>query len=459
MDWTKLLSPNRRRKSIRDPEEARAEFQRDYDRALFSAAVRRLQDKAQVHPLERNDSVRTRLTHSHEVANVARGLSDLALSHLRLGDNVRLAVSSIAATVGLLHDLGNPPFGHAGEQAIQSWFARGTGATALEPLVSHVAADQLKSDFKRFEGNAQTMRLVCRLQLLLDQDGLNLTFGTLSALRKYVAPSHRTNKENAGWKKPGFFFSESDRVTEIERETGCVGVRNPITVLVEAADDIVYSTVDLEDGITKGYITWSRFGELISNKCGGEAVIPRVLQSVEDDAKASEFFTRLTESHRDSVRSQLFRTKMIGQFVREAAAAYQEHSSAILEGQFSQSLLDVIPSRPVLKAMKGIEFAEIYRAKPVLKLEILGRHVIHDLMTLFWEAVQIATPEGPTDDYQRRIWDLLSPSYRLVFSDAYARAGSDVALQQYARLQLVCDNVCGMTDTFACDLHKELYGA
>ena len=260
MEWKTLLNKERRRKSTMAADH-RAEFERDWDRTIFSTPVKRLQDKTQVFPLDPNDAVRTRLTHSLEVSSVARGMaikaSQWLLSEKKIEAGMDRAMEAIASTCGLVHDIGNPPFGHSGEDAIRYWFANrfpitkdkdGKDVDPLLPLLGN--KQQLVSDFRLFEGNAQALRLLTKLQILADFYGLNLTYGTLSASCKYVAASTEVQKNgNHACSKPGYFASETDVVKDIRDRTGTGSARNPITFLVEAADDAVYSVADIEDAV------------------------------------------------------------------------------------------------------------------------------------------------------------------------------------------------------------------
>ncbi len=210
MQWSQLLCEARERPSKPNPEDDRSPFERDYDRAVFSSPVKRLQDKAQVFPLEPHDSIRTRLTHSLEVATVARRLARWAAQQLCDEGVVAAAqarsIEDIAATCGLIHDLGNPPFGHAGEQAIRDWFG-----DYLKLADEAAVRPKWHSDLLQFDGNAQTLRIVSKLQIRADFHGLNLTYGTLSASAKYVAPSHLADPKssNHALRKPGYFAGRS----------------------------------------------------------------------------------------------------------------------------------------------------------------------------------------------------------------------------------------------------------
>ena len=247
-DWIKLLNSERRKhagnkqRSEPDETEERTEIERDYDRILFSTPVRRLADKTQVFPLERNDSVRNRLTHSHEVANLARSIGTSLVWGHKVADDVKGSkrdIPAMLAAVGLAHDLGNPPFGHQGEHAIQSWFK---AKAENEPRAFEGLNKAQKSDFFNFDGNAQTFRLVTRLQLVDHEYGLDLTYGTLAALLKYPCDASNVSKDNAATKKSGVFQSEKVIAEEVWKQTGLrLGQRHPLTYIMEACDDIAYS--------------------------------------------------------------------------------------------------------------------------------------------------------------------------------------------------------------------------
>ena len=460
MDWDTLLNHKRRRDPDRMPTDTRAEFARDFDRALFSAPVRRLQDKAQVFPLDPNDSVRTRLTHSLEVSNLSRSLARRACGNVpdmkSLTPDDKWAIECISATAGLLHDLGNPPFGHAGEQAIQDWFA--THKTVLGPLSAHPHADQVKQDFLKFEGNAHTIRLACRLQVMVDDNGLNFTYGTLSALRKYTCPSHQNSKRK-DQKKPGHFYSEQDRIDEIDAGCETKGNRNPLAFLVEAADDLAYSTVDLEDGMTKGaFQSWEHLFDLIESKLhtdDSKELLSDTRNKIGKQLKDAPF--ELTPRQKDATAAQIMRTKLIGVGIDSVSAAFHKRYDEIMDGEFSDDLAGVCSVSDLIAALKMAGRERVYNMASTLKLEVAGRHILHDLLDLYWEPIQHASDvDGPASGFSKKIWGLLSLNYKSIFAAAMKEAGGDEAKIQYARLQLLTDYICGMTDGFAQRLWREL---
>jgi dGTPase len=453
MEWKKLLNSERPRQSTSTGDH-REEFERDYDRAVFSSPVKRLQDKAQVFPLEPHDSVRTRLTHSLEVSSVARGLVRKVCSILpgKFEPNQDRQIEAIAATCGLIHDLGNPPFGHSGEDAIREWFRKSFKENDLIERLGK--RDDLAQDFLKFEGNAQTLRIVAKLQVLADYNGLNLTYGTLSALCKYTASSKEAGfGDNHAHSKPGYFTSEADLIHTMREKTGTRDARNPITFLIEAADDIVYSVADIEDGIKKKILKWKELEHLLNLPCGGaKETVEKVIGVKKTILSPSKNPDELP----DDIHATAFRTASISILVNSAAEAFKNNYESIMMGTFHGELVTANNTNDYMEVLKSIGRKHVYCTPANLKLELLGRKVIHDLLTLFWEGASQLDTECTIKpkNFSGKLQALLSDAYRKVFQE-FSKTKTELPIDYY-RLQLVTDYVCGMTDTFAKRLHAEL---
>lgn len=476
LDWSKLLSTKRVRglyglsSSTPIAGDLRSEFDHDYGRTVFSTPVRRLQDKAQVFPLERHDAVRTRLTHSMEVSSVARSLGEKAEQFLfKCGDltldSQRGSLGTIAATCGLIHDLGNPPFGHSGESSIREWFRTQHKADShfFDDFKAYTNASnpkpedtQFAQDFLRFEGNAQTQRLLSRLQVLADEYGLNLTCGTLSASCKYVAQSNTIDKGQQERKKHGYFASENDLISKIRAEVGTDDLRNPIAYLVEASDDIVYSTVDLEDGVKKGVITWQfiedqLLGQLGEHNPNLNEALNRAREKIEP--------ARLVGRGRDEAMAVAFRTFAIGQMVVETFREFEKQYSSIMSGSYHDELLNGSAAGALATECKRLGSEVVYVSGETLKLELMGRRVITDLLTCFWEAARIYSPGKKLEGFPAKAYALISTNYRQIFEKNIAEAKTLGNPDAHFRMLLITDQVSGMTDSYACSLHRELMNA
>ena len=270
LNWESLLSPRRFRKSeSKQTGDNRNEFEKDYHRIVTSASFRRLQDKTQVFPLDQSDFVRTRLTHSIEVSSLAKSLGQMVSQEIyfrrldpALTQRLVYEMSDLLLCAGLIHDIGNPPYGHYGETTIRDWFVRRLPQLMYlgQPL-DQLLTDQMKADLFNFEGNAQALRLLTKLHFLKDDYGMNLTIPLLNTIMKYpvssldVKPDH----ENVQFHKMGYFLAESDIFASIVDVTGTENCRHPLTFLLEAADDIAYRTADLEDAYKKGRFTYDQF--------------------------------------------------------------------------------------------------------------------------------------------------------------------------------------------------------
>ncbi len=446
LSWDRLLNPTRRRDLHEKPESmgtgaGRTELERDFDRILFAAPTRRLADKTQVFPMEENDSIRTRLTHSHEVSNLARSIGvRLAFEHAEevFGPNheklqVKRNVPPLLAAVGLAHDLGNPPFGHQGELAIQQWFSEGG------------AGDNIELDFLKFDGNAQTFRLLTRLQVLNDHYGLNLTIGTLAALIKY--PSVYGSNNKGGFKKYGVFKSEESIIREVWEHTGLSeGVRHPLAYVMEACDDIAYSIIDAEDTVKKGYASFYDLMDFLETHGGGDDVIGEVIAA---SRKKNGDFKKENLSSRElnDISMQMFRVKAISEMVSAATNVFRENIGKFLDGSIEPGFELIKNSRcaRLCSIAKDFDYRHGFQHKEVLRLELEGSNYIKSMMTMLWNGVS----RGGDLDYpfERYVFGGISENYRRVYEASDKSA--------YYKRQLVCDALSGMTESYLITKHDE----
>jgi dGTPase len=444
--WEKLLN-NVRRKELHGSAESmgtrggRTECERDYDRILFATPTRRLADKTQVFPMEVNDSVRTRLTHSHEVSNLARSIGvRLAFEHAEEvfgpdheGLQVKRNVPSMLAAVGLAHDLGNPPFGHQGEIAIQQWFREGK------------AGDDIAIDFLEFDGNAQTFRLLTRLQVLNDQFGLNLTLGTLAALIKY--PSIYGSANKGGFKKYGIFQSEEQIVQEVWHLTGLgSGMRHPLAYVMEACDDIAYSVIDAEDTVKKGYASFYDLMDFLQSTGKRDATTEGVVKAAQ--ARNTEFKKeQLSSRELNDISMQMFRVKAIHEMVQAATSTFVNSIGKIMTGEIEPGF-ELIKSSSCAQLCKAVkEFARRhgFQHKEVLRLELKGNRYIKGMMGILWRAIQCG--DDVNTPFERFVFGEISENYRRVYSAS--------GCSTYARCQLLCDVLSGMTESHLVQKHAE----
>ena len=383
LEWTRLLSPVRR-KDLHGPSESidtgagRQEIERDYDRILFSTPTRRLADKTQVFPLEENDAIRNRLTHSLEVSNLARSIGvRIAFDHADevFGDNhcdlhVRRNVPALLAAVGLAHDLGNPPFGHQGEVAIRDWFKNNH-----QDIETH-------EDFLQFDGNPQTFRLLTRLQVLNDNFGLNLTVATLSALIKY--PSFHDSENRGGFKKFGIFESEKRIAEEVWRETGLQeGMRHPLAYIMEACDDIAYSVIDAEDIVKKGYASFYDLMDFLISSAPNDGAVSKAVAA--SRRKNDEFkTTSLSSGELNDISMLMFRVKAISMMVVSATNVFVSHIGYMMNHHVPPgfSLIDLSDCAVLCKLLKDFDKRHGYMNSEVLKLELKGNNYIKRTMDL-----------------------------------------------------------------------------
>ena len=439
--WEKLLSSERLGAGKAPGTAERTAFQQDHDRIVFTSAFRRLKDKTQVFPLSKSDYVRTRLTHSLEASCVGRSLGAVVgreiIARHGLKDVESGDFGAIVAAACLAHDIGNPPFGHAGEDAIREWF-RTSGL-----LERHDFTPAQRADFERYEGNAQGFRIVSRLQSPANPGGLQLTSAVLATFTKYPRPS-AVNAELPGksGKKFGFFQQDADnfaRVAQatglIERLSGKAWRRHPLAFLVEVADDTCYLIVDLEDAAKLGFVPY-RDAECLLADLAGNSVSGG----------------RLDRLHDPKERIEYLRAKAIGRLLESAAAVFLENETAILDGEFDEELLEQSPVAVPLQAVLKLAKETIYTARPALEIETAGFEVLGALLGLFTDAVEAAAGvDGTRFTTRERMLMKLLPAQ---FLGHHGEPDPD----PYVRLLQVADFVAGMTDSYAVDMFRKLKG-
>lgn len=441
MNWLQLLSPKRfgdKTDATTSPE-GRNRFEQDYDRLVFSHPFRKLQDKTQVFPLPEDDFVHTRLTHSLEVSSVGRSLGKLVgerllekYPELRENGFTFYDFSGIVSAACLAHDLGNPPFGHSGETAISSFFLDNPKGQAFQ---NHVT-NQEWSDLTSFEGNAQGFRI-------LNDDsnsGLRLTFATLGAFSKYpkTAASPK-NKARKSQKKFGVYRSELTVLETMTEEMGLIPLahetwcRHPLTFLVEAADDICYNIIDLEDGCRLGLVPYETTRDLLAAIIGDRYNEEKLEQSSDVNQKIG-----------------LLRALAINRLITECVELFLEKEEEILMGSFDIALTEHIPSAKALSNITDLSIEKIYRCKQVLEREAGGFEVIGKLMEAFCLAAyhHSFNREGFTPR--------MHSVFRLLPASHISRLQN--AKTVYEAVLLITDFISSLTDSHAIKLYKTIYG-
>jgi len=436
MNWTDLLSSARAGQRQDAFDQTRSAFEQDYDRIIFSHPFRRLQDKTQVHPLPVEDFVHTRLTHSLEVSSVGRSLGKKAGEQILLRTpDLRHQYSqfdfgAIVAAAALAHDLGNPPFGHAGEDAISDFFVHHPKGQALKPFVS----EEQWTDLTRFEGNAQGFRLLNQKQY-----GLKLTAATLGAFTKYPCPAGLTERDHSrkSQKKFGFFETEHTVFAGVAERLGLLPLtsqawcRHPLAFLVEAADDICYSIIDLEDGCRLGLVSLNDTIELI-------AAILR------DDFKKEKVDRLIGLNEKLGV----LRAMTINRLVEECTTLFLDEEKNMLTGTFDQALTDGIASSAALKQISKISVDKIYRARTVVEIEASGHAVLPGLLEEF-----VTTGQSFQQQASRKYKNL-----QLLLPQEIQWSLQQPDMATYEMLRLIIDFVSGLTDRHALSLFSKLRG-
>jgi dGTPase len=434
MEWERLVSTMRLgREDDRGDGGSRTEYMRDWDRLVYSSAFRRLQDKTQVFPLSDSDYVRTRLTHSIEVSSVGRSLGMLCGEFIKEREPALSMApqdfGSIVAAACLAHDIGNPPFGHSGEAAIQSWFAE-----HADRWLAGIK-ERERQDFLRFEGNAQGFRLVTRLQNAVDHGGFQLTYAVLAAFMKYPRASDLPRaKDKISEKKFGYFADDATTAAQVANRVGLVPkgpgawARHPLAFVMEAADDICYGIVDLEDGHRLGRVSFDEARGLLWPIAfpGGAVESPSYRQLADDTG-----------------RVEYLRARAIGHLVTAALDVFRAHYDAIMDGRFEQDLAGASRFAPELAAIATLSRERIYATPSVLQIEAAGFDILGGLLGKIVPALVKPEPDRTAAD--RKIAQIIPQQFSR-------------GTTPYARLLGATDYISGMTDSFALKLFRRLHG-
>ena len=437
MNWRQLISNKRfgLEELHEFKKDDRSEFQRDYDRLIFSAPFRRLQNKTQVFPLPGSIFVHNRLTHSLEVSCVGRSLGSsvslqLLSKHPELSDSYISEIPSIVSAACLAHDLGNPPFGHSGEKAISTYFSEGKGL-ALKSRLSPMEWD----DLTHFEGNANAFRILTHQFLGRRKGGFVMTYSTLASIVKYPFSSQLAGNKS----KFGFFITEENDYIQIANELGikCLSetnaptkyARHPLVYLVEAADDICYQMMDIEDAHKLKLLTTKEAKELYE-----------LFLDEEKMERAKKIYEFVSDSNEQIA---YLRATAIGILVQECTHVFIENEESILEGNFNGSLIKHIsqPLKEAYEKCSEIAVNKIYKSRDVVDIELAGFHVISTLLELMIDAVQ-----SPEKAYSQLLINRVSSQYDINSPTLYGK------------IQAVLDYISGMTDVYALDLYRKIKG-
>ena len=440
MNWKQLISNKRLGQEYRHAKlhDDRSEFKRDYDRLIFSAPFRRLQNKTQVFPLPGSIFVHNRLTHSLEVASVGMSLgNDVAQQLIKgrypeLKDSMFEQIGQIVSTACLAHDLGNPPFGHSGEKAIQTFFTEGPGRTLQQEV-----SPAFWSDITHFEGNANAFRLLTHQFCGRRPGGFVMTYSTLASIVKYPHASTAAGKKG----KFGFFDTERENYQRIADEMGILRLsgeneplryaRHPLVYLVEAADDICYEIMDLEDAHKLKILSYGETEQLLLgffDEMGKKRIVQRILDEQVTDPNEKVVYMRAC---------------VIGLLEHECVKTFIENEEAILSGTFQGSLIDHISPLPreAYKQCASLSVQRIYKSKPVLDVELSGYKIMETLMEQMVSAVL-----NPNRYYSQQLIGRVSSQYDINADDLETR------------LMAVIDYISGMTDVYALDVYQKING-
>ena len=468
MEWSTLLSPRRERESSEKyrSSDLRSEFEKDYHRIIGSASFRRLQDKTQVFPLDKSDFIRTRLTHSLEVSSLGKSLGqNIGESILKYKKDsgftpqMKEDISHILQCAGLIHDIGNPPFGHFGESAIREWFIRNLPELKFEgERVEDLLTEQMKQDFYHFEGNAQALRLVSKLHYLVDEHGMNLTYALLNTMIKYPVPSTGIDKEsgNIKDKKMGYYLADEELFHRITKATGAGNNRHPLTYILEAADDIAYKTADIEDAFIKKFISYHTLLEELKEVQG--LTKSEQTETFSPADVLEELYLRGKEKNVAHPEAYAIKNWIIcvqGFLIGQATYGFTSNYDQIMAGKYPHDLFYHTEAEKLMDMLGKLAYREVFTSDVIYRMEVAEEAVLDFLMDKFMHAI-ISYDDEPEklESLDVRMVSFISSNYKSAYH-LQAEGKSDIE-RLYLRLLLVTDYICGMTDSYAKQLYQEL---
>lgn len=484
MEWSKLLSIETQVEREKEPDIFKkypiSDLEKDYKSIISSAAFRRLQDKTQVFPLDKSDFVRTRLTHSIEVSTIARQLGIMITRNTTQylqnefinGKEIVEDIPVVLSCAGLLHDIGNPPFGHFGEVVIGEWFKKelekGSFSYKGRPI-KEVLQIQMIKDLENFEGNAQALRILSKVKNKQEGYDVNLTYGVLNTLIKYPTSSTEFNSEDEDVKKHklGYFYAERNTIEHICAATGTMGdkeyLRHPLVYLMEAADDLGYATADLEDAFKKGLFTLEQFTEYFdrkTNEIQNTSHMKYTQELIADLKKRLEGNTRSTEGNLVAFQKWMEYTRKWLMYV--VSYRFSKSYDDIMNGTFKEDLFYETNHQESIKILKGAMREFVYDNEEILKLELSAKKIINSLMddfvyaVLYWDAESNADGEEyKVSKANKKLISIISANYK---EDYMCARTENEAENLYLRFLMVTDFISGMTDSYAKTLYQEING-
>ncbi|MCB9034318.1 MAG: dNTP triphosphohydrolase [Chitinophagales bacterium] len=444
MDWNTIYSTQRTGQSLSTSIDARTEFQRDFDRIIFSTSFRRLQNKTQVFPLPKNILVHNRLTHSLEVASVGRTLGALIGQHIaekftkHLTDDAKAfyqhSLYNVIAAACLCHDIGNPAFGHSGEDAIAHFFIEN------ERHLKSYFNDEQWFDFIHFEGNANAMRLLTHQQNGKDEGGLKLTHTTLASIAKYPCEAKGKQKGILHRKKFGFLQSQKEIFKDIalstnmimENDNPLIYKRHPFVWLVEIADDICYNIIDVEDAHRLGIISFDTCKTLFTD----------IIHALNPESNYNKKLNTISDKNETIA---FLRALCINYLIKAAVKCYEENIDAILDGSLNKSIINIIKEKCIaLDTIEKFSIENIYGYKAVVEIENAGYNVMYELLQHFIPPILKIKSDRSNAD--KKALQLVAPQFIYDNNNTYENVLG------------IIDFVSGMTDNYATDLYRKIKG-